>query len=393
MTPAARIQASIGILDAILDGAPAEQTLTTWARRNRYAGSGDRAAVRDHVFGALRCRRSFAWLGGAETGRALMLGAVRAAGQDPADLFTGAAYAPLPLTADETRSRSLEDAPEGVRLDMPDWLLPALRESLGDAFEPVCRALRHRAPVFLRSNLRKATRGGAASALRAEGIETRPHPLSPTALEVTANARKVQGSKAFADGLVEVQDAASQAVVDALPLDDGDRVLDYCAGGGGKALAMAARADLRVVAHDSNPGRMRDIPFRAARAGAAIGIWDKGRPPAQPGFDLVLCDAPCSGSGAWRRTPDAKWRLTAGGLRQLQETQLQVLTAAAELVRPGGHLAYVTCSLLGSENGGVISAFRAGRRGWSLSGELRLTPLDGGDGFYLGLLTSPSRRT
>lgn len=387
MTPGARVAAAIGILDRIAAGTPAEQALTGWARGNRFAGSGDRAAIRDHVFDALRCRRSFAAIGGADTGRGLMLGALRAEGADPAALFTGEGYAPAPLTnAEEAHIASPLSLDPLVALDCPDWLAPALRESVGEDFVAVMEALRHRAPVFLRVNLARIDRAGAIAALAAEGIRAVPHPLAKSALEVTENARKIQGSSAYAEGLVELQDAASQAIVELLPLAPGMRVLDYCAGGGGKTLAMAARAPILAHAHDIDPGRMRDLPARASRAGCTVSLMtgaDLGRIAL---FDLVLADAPCSGSGSWRRAPEAKWRLTAGRLAELLRIQSEILVASARLVAPGGALAYATCSLLDAENRDQVTAFMAATSGWQVEAERRLTPLDGGDGFYVAIL-------
>lgn len=377
MTPAARIAAAITVLDRVLAGDAAERALTNWARASRFAGSGDRAAVRDHVFDALRCKRSFAALGGAETGRGLMLGMLRAAARDPATIFTGEGHAPAPLTPDETAGGS---TPEGLAaLDCPDWLAPELQRSLGEDFAPVMGALRHRAPVFLRVNIARTSRAGAIAALAAEGVAARPHPLAETALEITENSRKINSSQPFLQGLVELQDAASQAVVAALPLAPGAHVLDYCAGGGGKALALAARG-ARVTAHDADPRRMRDLPARAARAGAQVALAASAD--LAPGHDLVLADAPCSGSGSWRRAPEAKWRLTPARLAELTAIQDEILDACARLVVPGGTLAYATCSLLRTENGDRAAAFAA-RTGWRMVQERRLTPLDGGDGFYL----------
>ncbi|MCG6904926.1 MAG: RsmB/NOP family class I SAM-dependent RNA methyltransferase [Rhodobacter sp.] len=378
MTPAARIAAAIGILDAVLAGEPAEKLLTTWARRNRYAGSGDRAAIRDHVYDAIRCQRSFAWLGGGATGRGLMLGALRAAGTDPAEIFTGQGYGPDPLAPDEVPASELAGAPLAVQLDLPDWLLADLTRSLGDDLVPVAQALRHRAPVFLRVNLARASVEQAVAALAGDGIGTAPHDLSATALQVVSNPRRVQTSQAFRDGLVELQDVASQAVVDALPR--AARVLDYCAGGGGKSLALAARgAD--VVAHDSDAGRMGDIAVRAARAGVSISISTDLTENEK--FDLVLCDVPCSGSGAWRRAPQAKWQLTEAGLAALRAMQASILDTAQHHVGPGGTLAYATCSLMACENQDRISRFLAGSAQWSKLFERQFTPLDGGDGFYV----------
>ena len=384
MTPAARLAAAIALLDRVLAGEPAEKALTSWARASRFAGSRDRAAVRDHVFDALRCLRSHAALGGAMTGRGLILGGLRERGEDPDAYFTGEGYAPPPLSPAE---RGAGRAPgDNEALDCPDWLAPALEASLGPDFAPVMLALRERASLHLRVNLRKANRAAAADRLAAEGVATRPHPLSPTALEVTEGARRLQATAAYAEGWVEPQDAASQAVADTLPIAPGARVLDYCAGGGGKTLAMAGRAEARFFAWDAAPERMRDLPARAGRAGVEVEVL--ADPGAAAPYDLVLCDAPCSGSGAWRRSPEAKWRLDAAGLERLCATQAAILDAAAALVAPGGIVGYATCSLLDAENGDQVSAFLARHPDWRLLLQRRLTPLDGGDGFYVAHLTT-----
>ena len=169
-----------------------------------------------------------------------------------------------------------------------------------------------------------------------------------------------------------------------MPLHDGMTVLDQCAGGGGKTLAMAARAKLRLFAHDASPRRMADLPERAKRAGAKVVLTEA--PEASAPYDLVLVDAPCSGSGSWRRDPEGKWRITPEALAIIRETQSAILDRAALMLRTGGVLAYATCSLLERENGDQIRAFLARHPGWSLDRELRLTPLAGGDGFYLAIL-------
>jgi 16S rRNA (cytosine967-C5)-methyltransferase len=381
MTPGARAAAAIGVLDRVLAGEPAEKALTNWGRASRYAGSGDRAAVRDLVFDALRCRRSFAALGGGMNGRGLVLGGLRASGVDPATIFTGEGHAP-----DVQGSADAGREPQGAEaLDAPDWLIPELQQSLGDQMEAVLHALQRRAPVFLRVNRCKASIAEAIAALAAEGIVARPHSLAVTALEVTGNARKLQASEAYLTGLVELQDASSQAVVEALPLADGMAVLDLCAGGGGKTLAMAARAKLRLWAHDIAPRRMADLPERAKRAGVRVTL--AARPEAAGPYDLVLVDAPCSGSGSWRRDPEGKWALTADRLAELTGLQAKVLAQAATLVAPSGVLAYATCSLLERENCGQVGAFLAATPGWHMLAERAFTPVDGGDGFYLALLT------
>ena len=384
MTPAARLSAAIAVLDRVLEGAPAEQALTNWGRASRFAGSGDRASVRDTVFAALRCRRSFAALGGSETGRGLVLGGLRAAGMDPATLFTGDGHAPAPLTdAERPDPAPLEEL---AALDCPDWLAPALKHSLGADFAPVMRLLQQRAPVFLRVNRARLTRQDAQARLAAEDIPTKPHDLAPDALEVTGNARKISGSSAYLEGLVELQDVASQAVAEAVPLAAGAKVLDYCAGGGGKTLALAARLPLRLFAHDVDPRRMRDLPERASRAGAQVRLLDSAALAREAPFDLVLADAPCSGSGSWRRDPEGKWRLTEARLAAVCTLQAEILDSCAPLVAPLGRLAYATCSLLDAENRSQIASFLQRHPGWRLDGEHRLTPVQGGDGFYLAVL-------
>ncbi len=380
MTPAARVQAAISVLDRIAGGMAAEQALTNWARASRFAGSKDRAAVRDHVFDVLRTRRSAAALGGGGDGRALMLGALRAAGTDPDTLFTGEGHAPPPLTAQERAAGRDPDAREAW--DLPDWLIERFRAGLGDAAPDCARALRHRAPVFLRVNLHKATVPQAVAQLQDEGIAATPHPLSPTALLVTEGARGITRSDSFARGWVDLQDAASQAVVDHLQLQPGWSVLDYCAGGGGKALAMAAHLDGQVWAHDADPRRMSDLPARAARAGAEVTVL----PVPRGRFDLVLCDVPCSGSGAWRRAPEGKWRLDRDALARLLDVQQDILHRAAALVAPGGWLAYATCSVLGEENDGAIARFTAAHPDWQCTDRRQFLPSDGGDGFFVARL-------
>ncbi len=384
MRPEARVAAAAEILDDILRGEPAERQLTRWARAHRFAGSGDRAALRDLVFEALRRRRSYAWMGGAETGRGLMIGAVRASGAAAETVFTGARFAPAPLTeVERVAGALLEDAPDPVRLDCPDWLWPDFVDAHGLDAEAILAAMRDRAPVFLRVNSAQATRADARESLEKDGIEADPHSLAETALLVNVNARLIRNSRAYRDGLVELQDAASQAVVEqCLAFVRSGGVLDYCAGGGGKALAFAAAGVGDVTAHDAAAERMKDIAPRAERAGTPVRVVTR----AEGLFDLVLCDAPCSGSGAWRRQPEAKWTLTPARLSALNALQDTILDAAQHHVRPGGTLAYATCSLLPVENDARVSAFQGRNPAWRLVSQSRWTPLDGGDGFFLAVL-------
>ena len=380
MTPAARAQAAIAILDRILAGEPAEAALLRWARGSRFAGSNDRAAVRDLVFDNLRRARSRAVRGGAQSGRGLMLGMCRELGIAPDTLFTGERHAPELLAPAELR-RGAEPSDKD-QLDLPEWLIPEWQQALGQNARPVALALRDRAAVWLRVNDLRATPQQAIAALAAEGIAVKPWPGLAGALQVTEGARRLNNTKAYAQGLVELQDLSPQLACAALPV--ASSVLDYCAGGGGKALALAARGVGQVTAHDIDARRMQDLPARAARAGARIRI-------AQPGqvrghFDLVVADVPCSGSGTWRRTPDSKWRLTPGQLAQLGQAQSTILDRVAQHVTSKGHLAYMTCSVLGCENQRQIAEFLQRTPHFRLCDERLFTPLDASDGFYLALL-------
>ncbi|MGJ8583074.1 MAG: RsmB/NOP family class I SAM-dependent RNA methyltransferase [Marinosulfonomonas sp.] len=386
MTPSARYAAAIDILDRILTGEASEKVLTTWARSNRYAGSGDRAAIRDLVFEAVRCRASYGHLGGANTGRGIMIGLARVQGLDVNSLFSGDKYAPHALSPEEQETHNLADAPRSVRLDCPEWLLPLFDASLKDQADAVLELSRTRAPVFLRVNTAKTDRDRAIHALADDGVIAIEHPLSETALEVRENPRRVAVGETFQSGMVELQDAASQAVVDALPLDGTSHVLDFCAGGGGKSLAIAAKGAGRVVAHDALPARMKDIPDRAKRAGAKMKILTLSEI-GDDKFDLVLCDVPCSGSGSWRRSPDGKWDLTQARLEELVSVQMNILEEASEFVDKNGVLAYVTCSMFDVENARQVEAFIQAHPEWSVQTSRQFTPLDGGDGFHISLLT------
>jgi 16S rRNA (cytosine967-C5)-methyltransferase len=376
VTPGARMAAAITLTDRILAGEAAEAALTNWARASRFAGSGDRAAVRDLVFDALRRQRSYSWLGGGLKGRAIHLGQLLAQGQDPAALFTGQGHAPAPLNGEG--GQALDLAPGPVRADLPDWLWPDLRDLPAD----VLAAMSARAPVFLRVNCARTTPEAAIAALAAEGIGCAPVAGVPSALVVASGQRLVERSAPYVTGLVDLQDASSQAAMLALGPVTGLRVLDYCAGGGGKALALAEGGAI-VTAHDANPARMRDIPARAARAGVNVAMTTT----PEGTFPLVLVDAPCSGSGTWRRAPDAKWRLTPTALDRLVALQGEILDRAAAHVAPGGRLAFATCSLLAAENEGSVAAFLARAPAWQMRLSRSWLPSDQGDGFFLAVLS------
>lgn len=397
MTPGARLSAAIELLDAFLGGEPVERALTRWARASRFAGSKDRAAVRDIVFDGLRRRRSLGARGGSDTGRGIVLGHAADQGLDIDAVFSGQGFDPAPLTPRERSA--LESGPGAlptpVRLDFPDELRAELQSSLGEAFEPVLSAMQTRAPVDLRVNRLKTTPDAATVVLARDGIRATPHPLSRDALRVLENPRLLSASRAFTQGMVELQDVSSQYVAEHAGARPGSVVLDYCAGGGGKTLALAAAMEGRgrLFAYDANPRRMSDLPERARRAGAAVEILDEeGLARLGARCDLVLVDAPCSGTGAWRRKPEGKWRLKREDLECYPPLQDAILDAAAAHVRPGGALVYATCSLLRRENEERALAFAARHPEWRLQGDRRLGPLDGGDGFYIARFRAPKPR-
>ncbi|MEL6102672.1 MAG: RsmB/NOP family class I SAM-dependent RNA methyltransferase [Pseudomonadota bacterium] len=381
MTPGARVAAAIAVLDDIAGGTAAEQALTRWARRSRFAGSKDRQAVRDHVFDVLRQRNTCALNGGGSSGRALMLGKLRIDGVDPQICFDGAGYAPAALVEPE---KDILNSPlsDDADLDLPEWMRPLFQRALGVGWRTTAGQLRSRAPITIRANTARTTRDELAVALSSEGITALPNPVADTALAVKDGARQLRNTKSFHAGHFEFQDAASQALVLGLP--DARTALDYCAGGGGKALAMAARG-FAVSAHDANPKRMADLPERARRAGAQITIETQADQIAT--YDLVLCDVPCSGSGAWRRSPEGKWALTPARLEELTATQDSILDNARLLVRDQGTLVYATCSVLWEEDEDRIDAFLSRHQDWSCTQSVRWDVSDDCDGFFAAHLT------
>jgi len=388
VTPGGRIAAAIEILDAVLAGARADRTLAGWGRAHRFAGSKDRAAIADLVYAGLRRRRSLAHEAGAETGRGLMLALAAAEGRLAE--FSGEGHAPPPPTAAERAALARAEPPdEDVALDVPPALADALRRSLGNRFAPVMAAMRERAPLDLRVNLMRITRAAAGRALAEEGIETLPLEAEPAALRVTEGAGRLRNSAAYRSGLVEIQDIGSQRAARLAGAQPGETVLDFCAGGGGKtlALAMHMQGQGRLIAHDANPARMDQLAIRAVRAGVRVERMTPAQlRAASPVCDLVVADLPCSGSGTWRRDPESKWRLDASALASLTGLQDRILDEAAGFVRPGGRLCAITCSLLDTENEHRIAAFLRRRPDFATIRSQQLTPPSDGDGFFTCLL-------
>jgi 16S rRNA (cytosine967-C5)-methyltransferase len=380
MTPAARISAAIEVLGAIdADRTPAANALKQWGLAHRFAGSGDRAAIAGLVYDTLRRMDSSAFLMGEDTARARVLGALRltrglTAGAI-ARLCDGARFAPAALSQAERvalESGSLDGAPAHVAADYPEWLEPQLEAAFGDDRVAEMTAMAQRAPLDLRVNALKAHRNEVVNSLAHLGAG--PTPWSPNGLRIDldADARSpgIHAEPDFIKGRVEVQDEGSQLAALLSGAKAGETVVDLCAGAGGKTLALAAAmaGEGRLVATDSDKRQLAPIHERLARAGAdrvevrtPRGAEDDPVGEFAGACDLVMIDAPCTGTGTWRRNPDAKWRIRPGALEIRLRDQIAVLDRAAALVRPGGRIAYVTCSVLPAENGAQIAAFVARR--------------------------------
>ncbi|HEX4077978.1 MAG TPA: RsmB/NOP family class I SAM-dependent RNA methyltransferase [Rhizomicrobium sp.] len=369
MTPAARLQSAIEILDALEQtNRPADRFLRDWFRVRRYAGAKDRAAVGERVFSVQRRRASLAWRMNDESPRALVLASLAAEGCDVAVielLFSGNGYGPPPLSDAERAALSSprRDAPPlWVQREFPPFLEHELTRSLGQNLLDEMRAMGERAPIDLRANTLKASRDDVLAELRAEGFAAEATPCAPHGIRIVehAGASALSRSRAYLDGRFEFQDEAAQIASLLCAAKPGERILDPAAGAGGKALAIAAEMSNRglIVARDYDPTRLAQFAPRAARAGVTI-IREEaaGADMPDPAFDTVFVDAPCSGSGAWRRQPEQKWRLTPQRLAELQSIQDQLLdeAARAKTVR----IVYATCSLLACENEDRVSAFLA----------------------------------
>jgi 16S rRNA (cytosine967-C5)-methyltransferase len=430
MKPGARAAAAIEILDAIETdrSRPADRLIATWFRSRRYAGGGDRREISAMVYTVLRRRAQIDWWiernGGCCDSRGrvlavLLLEAHWGLSQLEAE-FDGGQYRPSPLSRQERAlavlaGRSYGDPaqPLPVRYNFPAWLEEPFKVVLGEAMERELAALLEEAPVDLRVNPLKGSRRQVMARLAARGIAVEPTPFAPLGLRL-ASRINLGDTPLLREGLVEPQDEASQIAALLVEAQPGESVVDFCAGAGGKTLALAAAMENRgrLVAADISRHRLARAAPRLARAGVTCveqqilpaegGHWQGAE---EGGFDRVLVDAPCSGTGTWRRNPELRWRLGQQELVDYQDLQARILDNSARLVVPGGRLVYAVCSLLGIEGEGQIRAFLARnpafevlpvRRLWAraVGGEcpandvfLRLLPgRDGTDGFFVAVM-------
>ncbi len=369
MTPAARLEAAMEILGNIGEThAPVDRFLRDWFRARRYAGSKDRANIGERIFTILRRKASLAYRMGSEHPRALVIASLLAEGKSEPEidtLFDGSRYAPAQLSDGERaflHTPPRDEPPLHVQGDFPQFLESELRQTFGENLLPEMLAMCERAPIDLRVNTLKASREDVLATLQSDGYAARATLYSPLGIRIPAGEGLSSLSRhaAFENGLFEFQNEAAQIaslLADAKP---GMRVLDLASGAGGKALALAATMQNKgeIIAADTDSKRLAKIAPRAARAGASI-IYTHHITHAQPHglFDIVFVDAPCSGSGTWRRQPELKWRISQRRIEELNIVQDSLLDDAATKVMHEGHIVYATCSVLPSENEDRISRF------------------------------------
>ena len=432
MTPGARIEAAIQLLDEIDKArAPADDVVGEYFRRHRFAGVKDRAAISGHIYAVLRHRAALDWWLGrmapslSHHGRTRLFVALLLieewSPQEIKDACDGDRFRPPRLSSDEERLLDMIAGAKLVHRDMspdvagnyPTWLRPHLEAALGPSLPREIAALNEAAPLDLRVNVLKSDREKARAALKRADIDAVRTPLSPIGLRVFERI-PLATLDVFKSGALEVQDEGSQIAALLADAKPGTRVVDFCAGAGGKTLALAASMDNRghLVACDVSAHRLERATQRLRRAGVSIvqrqplsGHRDKWVKRHAQGFDRVLVDAPCTGTGTWRRNPDAKWRLKPEDLAELAALQADILDSAQRLVKPGGRLVYVTCSLLREEDESQVEHFLATHADFSLipiaeiwrtviGGDapirdpmLRLTPArNGTDGFFVAAM-------
>lgn len=409
MTPAARLSAAIEVIETIeTQRIPAAQALKEWGTAHRFAGSGDRAAIAGLTWDVLRRRASSAFLMDDDSARARVLGMLKLErgldGAAVAALCDGSRFAPQPLSEAERQaldSRTLSEAPAHVAGDYPEWLDGELAAVFGDDRVAEAAAMASRAPLDLRVNTLRGKREKVQAQL--SHLHAQPTPWSPLGLriELGADARNpgVQAEEVFIKGAIEVQDEGSQLAALLTAAKPGEQVIDLCAGAGGKTLALAAmmQGKGRLIASDADKRQLAPIHERLSRAGVHNAEIRAPKGEADPvadirgSADLVVIDAPCTGTGTWRRNPDAKWRMRPGALEIRLAAQQAVLERAAPMVKPGGRIAYITCSVLASENNAQVQGFLARHPEFTVvpPAEVAAALWDKAEAFLAAALVSP----
>jgi 16S rRNA (cytosine967-C5)-methyltransferase len=425
MRPPAQVQASIELLDEISQTRyPADRLMAQYFRNNRYIGSKDKAAISEYVYGVLRKKLSYQYLLEkaelAKDSRFLLAILLREQDQSLSDMYTGEKYHPraFPKPVLEIllaiNLADLEQAPSHVQLNVPEWIAPRLEAALGDRYTQEMQAANQRAQTDIRVNLLKSSLAQTQQMMQEVGYMPEPSALSPWGLRFNQRVA-LFGLDAFKKGWFEVQDTGSQILALVSQVKPGDKVVDFCAGAGGKTLAMAAMMENKgtIYACDVHSKRLEQLAKRTKRAGAhnvrthlLSSEHDKWVKKHRNIADVVLIDAPCTGTGTWRRSPDSRWNLQPENLENLKALQQSILQSASRLVKPGGQVLFATCSLLTEENEDQIGEFLNANPHFELgelelpetltqnldridshTHQLRLFPgLSGTDGFYVAAL-------
>ena len=380
-------QSVIEILDTYLNEAKIDFVLRKWAIKHRFAGSSDRRKIKDIIFDIIRQKKSCEHVGGGFSGRNLLIGYLKLKGTELSSVFDNSKFGPEELTIKEQNINiDFSNLSNIYELDFPSWLIPILRRSLLNEFSNVVKALRNRSHIQLRVNLKKISRLNAMKKLQKNNIECEINELCSTALNVLNGAQHILTSPCFENGFVELQDAGSQLVCELIEINYNDKVLDMCAGAGGKSLAISCSAELDATyfAWDINFDRMKDIDARSKRAGVKIEKVIKLS--SKSVYNKIIIDAPCSGSGSWRRDPEGKWRLDEDILDNYVKTQKELILKGLKLLAPRGQILYITCSILDIENGKLIDDLISSVLSLKLVRSISLVPSSKSDGFYGAVL-------
>ena len=380
-------QSVIEILDTYLNEAKIDFVLRKWAIKHRFAGSSDRRKIKDIIFDIIRQKKSCEHVGGGFSGRNLLIGYLKLKGTELSSVFDNSKFGPEELTIKEQNINvDFSNLSNIYELDFPSWLIPILRRSLLNEFSNVVKTLRNRSHIQLRVNLKKISRLNAMKKLQKNNIECEINELCSTALNVLNGAQHILTSPCFENGFVELQDAGSQLVSELIEINYNDKVLDMCAGAGGKSLAISCGAELDATyfAWDINFDRMKDIDARSKRAGVKIEKVIKLS--SKSVYNKIIIDAPCSGSGSWRRDPEGKWRLDEDILDNYVKTQKELILKGLKLLAPRGQILYITCSILDIENGKLIDDLISSVLSLKLVRSISLVPSSKSDGFYGAVL-------
>ena len=380
-------QSVIEILDTYLNEAKIDFVLRKWAIKHRFAGSSDRRKIKDIIFDIIRQKKSCEHVGGGFSGRNLLIGYLKLKGTELSSVFDNSKFGPEELTIKEQNINvDFSNLSNIYELDFPSWLIPILRRSLLNEFSNVVKTLRNRSHIQLRVNLKKISRLNVMKKLQKNNIECEINELCSSALNVLNGAQHILASPCFENGFVELQDAGSQLVSELIEINYNDKVLDMCAGAGGKSLAIScgAEMDATYYAWDINFDRMKDIDARSKRAGVKIEKVIKLS--SKSVYNKIIIDAPCSGSGSWRRDPEGKWRLDEDILDNYVKTQKELILKGLKLLAPRGQILYITCSILDIENDKLIDDLISSVLSLKLVKSISLVPSSKSDGFYGAVL-------